>query len=93
MAALIDILAVAFFIGICGITYQLTGQIASERELGMSQLIEAMTPTTRSWHTQAVRLISDHLAFDIIYLPGWIIMSIIMARLALPATSVAVLIF
>lgn len=93
MAALINILAVAFFIGICGITYQLTGQMASERELGMSQLIEAMTPATRSWHTQAARLISNHLAFDIIYLPGWVIMSIIIARLAFPTTSVAILIF
>lgn len=69
------------------------GQMASERELGMSQHIEAMTPTTRSWHTQAVRSMSNHLASNIIYLPGWIIMSIIMVRLAFPATSVAVLIF
>lgn len=48
MQALIDILAVAFFIGICGVTYQLTGQMASERELGISQLIEAMTPTSKN---------------------------------------------
>ncbi|KAF2804277.1 uncharacterized protein BDZ99DRAFT_511680 [Mytilinidion resinicola] len=93
MAALIDILAVAFFIGICGVTYQLTGQMASERELGISQLIEAMTPASKGWHTQAARLLSNHLAFDIIYLPGWIIMSIIMQRLAFPTTSVAIPIF
>ncbi|KAF2499146.1 hypothetical protein BU16DRAFT_479678 [Lophium mytilinum] len=93
MQALINILAVAFFIGICGVTYQLTGQMASERELGISQLIEAMTPASKGWHTQAARLLSNHLAFDIIYLPGWIIMSIIMQRLAFPTTSVAILIF
>ena len=93
MAALIGVLAVAFFVGICGITYQLMGRMASERELGMSQHIKAMTPTTRSWHTQAVRSMSNHLASDIIYLPGWIIISTIIARLAFPVTSVAALIF
>ena len=44
------------------------GSMASERELGMSQRIEAMTPTTRSWHTQAVRPMSNRLASDFIYL-------------------------
>jgi ATP-binding cassette subfamily A (ABC1) protein 3 len=47
--------------------------MASERELGMSQLIEAMTPNRHRWYTQAARLLSTHLAFDIIYLPAWII--------------------
>ncbi|KAL9117183.1 MAG: hypothetical protein Q9187_006284, partial [Circinaria calcarea] len=32
MSGIIQILGVAFFIGICGVTYQLTGMMASERE-------------------------------------------------------------
>lgn len=92
MRALIDILAVAYFIGICGVTYQLTGQMASERELGISQLIEAMTPSPKRWHIQAARLLSNHLAFDILYLPGWIIMGGILRSLAFVHTNVGILI-
>ena len=92
MGALIDIIAVALYIGVCGVTYQLTGQMASERELGISQLVEAMTPAKTPWHTQAARLFSNHLSFDIIYLPGWIFMAIIVSRLAFPTTSVGILI-
>ncbi|KAF2843000.1 ATP-binding cassette sub-family A member 7 [Patellaria atrata CBS 101060] len=91
MGTLIDILAVAFFIGVVGVTYQLTGHMATERELGMSQLIEAMTPNKHVWQTQAARLIANHLAFDIIYLPGWIIMSLIVRGLVFPHTSVAII--
>lgn len=92
MGALINILAVAYFIGVCGVTYQLTGQMASERELGISQLVEAMTPATSRWHTQAARLLSNHLAFDIIYIPGWIIMGAILRALSFVHASWGILI-
>lgn len=92
MGALADILAVALYIGVCGVTYQLTGQMASEREGGISQLVEAMSPAKRPWHTQAARLLSNHIAFDIIYLPGWIIMGIIIRQLAFVHTNVGILI-
>ncbi|KAF2474469.1 P-loop containing nucleoside triphosphate hydrolase protein [Lindgomyces ingoldianus] len=92
MGALINILAVAYYIGICGVTYQLTGQMASEREAGVSQLVEAMTPVKKPWHIQAARLLSNHLSFDIIYLPGWILMAVILARLNFPETNVGILI-
>ncbi|KAF2767506.1 putative ABC transporter [Teratosphaeria nubilosa] len=77
MGSLISILAVAYFVGIVGICYQLTGEMAKERELGMSQLIEAMMPNKRRWVPQAARILSIHLAFDILYLPSWIIMAVI----------------
>ncbi|KAK0890001.1 hypothetical protein LTR02_015016 [Friedmanniomyces endolithicus] len=81
MGSLISILAVAYFIGIVGICYQLTGEIAKERELGMSQLIEAMMPNRQRWMPQAARLIAVHLAFDILYVPSWIIMGAIVSGL------------
>ncbi|KAE9985250.1 hypothetical protein EG327_004773 [Venturia inaequalis] len=93
MNAIINFLGVAYFIGICGILYQSTGHMASERELGMSQLIEAMTPSRRRWHTQAARLIANHLAFDMIYLPGWIISGIILRALVFTNTSYGIMIF
>ncbi|KAF2013622.1 nod factor export ATP-binding protein I [Aaosphaeria arxii CBS 175.79] len=92
MGALIDIMAVAIYIGVCGVTYQLTGQMALEREQGVSQLVEAMTPAKKTWFIQAARLLSNHLAFSIIYLPGWVIMAIIIRQLAFVTTSVGILI-
>jgi ATP-binding cassette subfamily A (ABC1) protein 3 len=92
MGALIDIMGVALYIGVCGVTYQLTGQMASEREGGISQLVEAMSPAKKPWQTQAARLLSNHIAFDIIYLPGWIIMGIIIRQLAFVHANVGILI-
>lgn len=89
---IINILAVAFLIGMLGITYHLTGFIASERELGMSQLIEAMMPNLRRWQPQVARILSYHLAFDIIYLPGWIVMAVVLAVGVFAQTSMAVII-
>lgn len=92
MGALINIMAVALYIGVCGVTYQLTGQMAEERERGISQLVEAMSPAKKAWHTQFARLLSNHIAFDIIYLPGWIIMGFIVWSLAFKSSSAAILV-
>ncbi|KAL2063822.1 hypothetical protein VTL71DRAFT_5627 [Oculimacula yallundae] len=91
-SGIINILAVAFLIGMVGITYHLTGFIASERELGMSQLIEAMMPNLKRWQPQVARILSYHLAFDIIYLPGWIIMAIVLGVGIFAKTSMAIVI-
>lgn len=92
MNSIISILGVVFFVGIVGITYQLTGHMASERELGMSQLIEAMTPNRSRTITQAARLLANHLAFDIIYAPSWIVMAVILWVLVFTKTDVGLLI-
>jgi ATP-binding cassette subfamily A (ABC1) protein 3 len=92
MGAIINILAVAFLIGMVGICYHLTGFIASERELGMSQLIEAMMPNLRRWHPQVARLLSYHLAFDMIYAPGWIVMAIVLGLSVFTQTNLAIVI-
>lgn len=90
--AIINILGIAFLVGMVGVTYHLTGFVASERELGMSQLIEAMMPNLRRWEPQVARLLSYHLAFDIIYLPGWIIMAAILGVGVFAQTSMAIVI-
>ncbi|KAK2811523.1 hypothetical protein FQN50_002146 [Emmonsiellopsis sp. PD_5] len=77
MGAIIDILGVAMFVGTVGVSYQLTGLFSNERELGMSQLIDCMMPNKARWQPQAARIISAHLALDMIYAPGWIIDAII----------------
>lgn len=90
MGALINILAVAYFIGIVGICYQLTGEMAKERELGMSQLIEAMMPNRKRWTPQAARLLALHISFDILYFPSWVIMGAIVAGLNYSFTNAGV---
>jgi ABC-type multidrug transport system ATPase subunit len=91
-SAIINILGVAFLIGMVGIAYHLTGFIASERELGMSQLIEAMMPNLRRWQPQFARILSYHIAFDIIYAPGWIIMGVVLGVGVFAQTSMAIVI-
>jgi ATP-binding cassette subfamily A (ABC1) protein 3 len=92
MGALINIMGVALYIGVCGVTYQLTGQMAEERERGISQLVEAMSPSNKPWHTQFARLLSNHIAFDIMYFPGWVIMGLIVWALAFRSSNAAILV-
>ena len=92
MGAIIDILAVAFFIGMVGTMYQLTGLIAVEREIGMAQLLDCMMPNRARWQPQMVRTVSNHLAFDIIYAPGWVVMGIILSIGVFSRTSATIVI-
>ncbi|KAL4787823.1 hypothetical protein BJX76DRAFT_267076 [Aspergillus varians] len=90
MGAIIDVLGVAIFIGIVGVTYQLTGLIAMERELGMSQLIDCMVPNSSPWMSQAARFSAAHLALDIVYGPGWVIMGAILKAGVYTRTSAGI---
>ncbi|KAI9718918.1 MAG: hypothetical protein M1812_003802 [Candelaria pacifica] len=92
MSGIINILGVAFLISIIGVVYQLVGFMASERELGMSQLIEAMMPNARRWEPQVARLVSTHLAFDIIYLPSWVAIGVILGVGVFAKTSMGIVI-
>lgn len=56
----------------------------------MSQLLDAMMPTKYRWQSQAARLLSYHIAFTVVYLPGWVIGSIIIARGVFANTNVAI---
>ena len=90
MSGVINILAVAFFIGSIGVVYQLVGFMASERELGMTQLIDASMPNKKRWEPQLARIIANHVAFDWTYLPGWIIDGLIFGFGVFSKTSIAI---
>ena len=92
MGGIIDILAVAFLIGMVGITYQLTGLIATEREVGMAQLLDCMMPNRARWQPQMARIIGNHLAFDLIYGPGWIVIAVILSVGVFAKTSIGIII-
>ncbi|KAI1380361.1 P-loop containing nucleoside triphosphate hydrolase protein [Hypoxylon crocopeplum] len=89
-SALTNFLGVAFIIVIIGVCYHMTGHMATEREIGMSQLLDAMMPTKYRWQAQVARLLSYHIAFTMIYLPGWVVGSIIIGRGVWANTSVAI---
>ncbi|KAG9768783.1 putative ABC transporter, partial [Aureobasidium melanogenum] len=92
MGGIIDILAVAFFIGVSEVTYQLTGLVASERERGMAQLLDCMMPNAKRWQPQMARVVANHLACDILYGPSWIVMGIILSVGVFSKTSAAIVI-
>ncbi|KAL8909004.1 MAG: hypothetical protein Q9207_000455 [Kuettlingeria erythrocarpa] len=91
MGGIIDILGVAFYIAMVCVTYQLVGLIASERELGMTQLIEASMPNKRRWEPQAARLFANHIAFDIMFVPGWIVIALTLAYGVFAKTNAGIL--
>lgn len=82
--------SIIFFVALCGVSYQLVGLMASERESGMSHLIEAMSQ--RRWETQIARVLSYHIVFDLIYLPGWIASGALAGAIIFPEYSVGIFI-
>ncbi|KAL2257884.1 hypothetical protein VTK26DRAFT_9008 [Humicola hyalothermophila] len=90
---LMNFLGVTFLIAIIGVVYHMAGFIATEREIGMSTLVEAMMATRSRWQPQAARLLSYHLAFSLVYLPGWIVSALILWSGVFSHTSAAVVLF
>ncbi|GKT64948.1 ABC transporter [Colletotrichum tofieldiae] len=74
---LIDYLGVSFVLALVGVSYHLPGHVATEREKGLSQLIDSMMSTRYEWEAQVVRMLSSFYSFASIYLPGWIVASVI----------------
>ncbi|KAM0489602.1 hypothetical protein ACHAP8_012419 [Fusarium lateritium] len=73
------------FASMLSLVYHVVGTIASERESGMTQLIDVMGGGAFS-----ARVLSYVIAFDIIYLPSWIILGGIYSSLLLPTSSAGI---
>ncbi|TFB06639.1 ATP-binding cassette sub-family A member 3 [Trichoderma ghanense] len=91
--AIVSFMGVAFIASIIWITYHLSGHIATERETGMSQLLDAMMPVSKPWKALAARIISHHLSFSIVYAPAWVIGSIIIRYGVFAYSSLAMVLF
>ncbi|KAK4241508.1 hypothetical protein C8A03DRAFT_30370 [Achaetomium macrosporum] len=92
-AIIMNALGVTFIVCIIGIVYHMAGFMATERESGMSTLIEAMMATKSRWQPQAARLLSYHVSFSLLYLPAWVISALILWGGVFPHTSAAVVLF
>ncbi|CAH0051488.1 unnamed protein product [Clonostachys solani] len=84
------ILSIAYFIAMVGVLYQLAGRVATEREIGMAQLLDTMMPNTRRWETQAARLLSHLAAFVFVYAPGWIAIGAVIGAMSFTNTSIII---
>ena len=58
----------------------------------MAQLLDCMMPNRKRWQPQVARIVANHLAFDLLYGPGWIIMAIILCVGVFSMTSPAIVI-
>ena len=81
-------LIVIFF----GIAYRLPGSMATEREKGLSQLIDAMMPTAHDYEAQLARTLSFLGSYLFVYLPGWIVGSVIVHFFIWKETSIGIII-
>lgn len=91
-SAIVNFMGVAFISTIIWITYHLTGFIATERETGIAQLMDAMMAAPRPWLAPAARILAHHLSFSAIYAPAWIIGSVIIRFGVFTDTSLAIVI-
>ncbi|ANB15377.1 ATP-binding cassette multidrug transporter PDR5 [Sugiyamaella lignohabitans] len=87
MKAIINWLAPALFLSMIGVIYHLAGVVAQERELGITSLLTSMGLP------RAVRFLSYHAAFTIVYLLGWIIIAIAFSGELYMKTNAAIIIF
>ncbi|EGX93088.1 ABC transporter [Cordyceps militaris CM01] len=88
--SIINFLGVAFIATIIWISYHLTGFVATERETGMSQLIDAMMPVRKPCFAMFARLLAHHLSFSLLYAPAWILGSLIISFGVYSHTNVAI---
>ncbi|KAK4500459.1 hypothetical protein PRZ48_008648 [Zasmidium cellare] len=81
--------AIAFvlFLALVGIAYHLTGHVVRQREEGMLQLIDAQMPNKSRWESLIARMFATHLAFDIIYLPAWIVCGAVVGAIIFPHSN------
>lgn len=88
----IDYLAVSFVLALIGVSYHLPGHVATEREKGLSQLIDAMMSTRYEWEPQVARMVANFYSFATIYFPGWLVASIIARTMIWKETNIGIII-
>ncbi|KAH8664418.1 hypothetical protein BX600DRAFT_512454 [Xylariales sp. PMI_506] len=82
------ILGFVFFLSTLTVVHHVSTMITSERERGLSQLVDAMSGGS-TWS----RVISYIVTFDILYLPLWVVLGCLFWYLLVPTTSPAITIF
>ncbi|RPB01721.1 P-loop containing nucleoside triphosphate hydrolase protein [Choiromyces venosus 120613-1] len=76
-----EYIGIAVFLGHVGIIYHQTGFQASERERGISTLLESMGVA------KSARILAYFLSFSWVYFAGWVVMGLTMARRVFATTN------
>jgi ATP-binding cassette subfamily A (ABC1) protein 3 len=87
LALCIYLFGAIFSFAMISIVYHMTAFVASERELGMSGLIDTMIPGGSNIRAQLARQISTYISFFIIYLPSWLTVGIVISVVVFPHSS------
>ncbi|KAK9774832.1 hypothetical protein SCAR479_08387 [Seiridium cardinale] len=82
------ILGFVFFLSMATVVHHISSMIATERESGLSQLVDAMGGGA-AWP----RVLSYILFFDLLYLPVWIVLGCLFWYLLVPTTNPAIPVF
>jgi len=69
------------------VVFHITSFVATEREFGMSDLIDAMLPGGSAFRGRLIRQSSTYLSFVAVYLPGWIAVASVLSAVVFPKTS------
>ncbi|KAF1964765.1 hypothetical protein BU23DRAFT_491578 [Bimuria novae-zelandiae CBS 107.79] len=85
-----DILVTPSYFAISCLVYQMTGFVSTEREISMARLLDTMFPNQTRWQPQLVRVLSNHLAFTLLYFPGWITTGAIFGAICFPSTNLII---
>ncbi|KAJ3549507.1 hypothetical protein NM208_g464 [Fusarium decemcellulare] len=84
-AAILGGLGLVCFLSMISSVFHVIGMVSTERESGMAQLIDVMTGGAAS-----ARVLSYAIAFDVIYLPCWIIFGSLYAHLLTPTSNAGI---
>ncbi|KAF4460712.1 ATP-binding cassette sub-family A member 9 [Fusarium albosuccineum] len=84
-AAILGGLGLVCFLSMISSVFHVIGMVSTERESGMAQLIDVMTGGAAS-----ARVLSYVIAFDVIYLPCWIIFGALYAHLLTPTSNAGI---
>ncbi|CCT65409.1 related to ABC transporter [Fusarium fujikuroi IMI 58289] len=86
-ATMVGGFGIVCFLSMISSVFHIIGMISTEREAGMAQLIDVMTGGAAS-----ARVLSYLIAFNIIYLPSWIIFGALYAALLVPTSNAGIII-
>lgn len=84
---LINWLSPALFLGMIGVVYHLSGVVAQERELGISNLLSSMGVARSALY------LAYHVSFTAVYLLGWIVIAIALGKEVFYSSNIAIVIF
>ncbi|ORY15442.1 hypothetical protein BCR34DRAFT_477845 [Clohesyomyces aquaticus] len=87
LALCIYIFGAIFSLAMIGIVYHITSFVATEREMGMSNLIDTMIPGGGKFRARFVRLAATYCSFAVVYLPSWLVVGIVISEVVFPKTS------